>query len=78
MLRQVECKIVDSRLLEPCRAISHRQPDNHRREHLSKPPCPVFRAKTKAIETDFVVNECRRPFETVKTYPLGLFVNITA
>jgi hypothetical protein len=78
MLRQVDCKIVDSRPLEPCRALSHRQPDNHRREHLSKPPYPVFRVKTKAIRTDFVVNEYRKPFEAVKTYPLGLFVNITA
>jgi len=78
MSKHIECRIVDSRLLEPCRAMSQRQPDNHRRDYLSKPPRLVFRAKIQTVETDFVADKWQKLFKTTKIYPLGLWVDITA
>jgi hypothetical protein len=78
MLKQIECKIVDSRPLEPCRAISHRQPDNCRRDFYAKPPRPGFRAKAETDKAGFFSNGLKELIPSQKTYPLGLVVDLFA
>jgi hypothetical protein len=78
MLKEIECRIVDSRPLEPCRAISHRQPDNCRRDFYSKPPRPDFRAKTETNKPGFSSGGLKELIPVQKTYPLGLIMDILA
>jgi hypothetical protein len=58
--------------------MSHRHPDNCRRDFYSKPPRPGFRAKTETDQAGFFSDELKKLVPTQKTYPLGLFVDVFA
>jgi hypothetical protein len=76
MLRHVECRIVESELLEPCRAISPRRVGGNGRENVSKPSRPAFREGCPTREMNFVANSWRHLLTINETYPLGMFVDV--
>jgi hypothetical protein len=79
MLKQIECKIVESRPLEPCRSISHRQSDNCRQDRFARPPRPDFRDKNEpAPKTGFFSMNPDKPLAFRNTYPVGMIVDILA
>jgi hypothetical protein len=79
MLKQIECRIVESRPLEPCRSLSNRQSDNCRQDRFSRPPRPDFREKTPADRPSFFAYNPKKPLATFNTiYPLGMVVDILA
>jgi hypothetical protein len=71
MLKMVEIKVLSSRLLEPCRAIAQRQPSDKKQSAFT-PPRREAKPKIQKI-VDFSLEK-----EGVQTYPLGLFVDISA
>jgi hypothetical protein len=78
MLKQIECTIVESRPLEPCRAISHRQSDNCRQDRFSKPSRPDFREKPRPVQAGFYPDEPKKALQFKAGYPIGMVVDIFA
>jgi hypothetical protein len=78
MLKQIECRIVESRPLEPCRAISHRQSENNRPDNFARPPHPAFREKVQTARRGFFTKELKKHLQEQNSYPLGLMMDIFA
>lgn len=78
MLKQIECTIVESRPLEPCRSISHRQSDNCRQDRYTKPPRPDFREKTQSIPMGLVSDITNKAIAFKNGYPIGMIIDILA
>lgn len=78
MPKHIECTIIESRPLEPCRAITHRQSDNRRPDNYAKPLRPHMRDKTQTSRPDYFSTEPINFPKPQDTYPLGLWVDILA
>ena len=78
MPKQIECTIIESRPLEPCRAIANRQSDNRRPGNFPRPSRPFLRQKTQTVRPDyFSVKPVNFP-KPQDIFPLGLMVDIYA
>jgi len=78
MPKQIECRIIESRPLVPCHALSHRQPDNNRRDDFANPSRPQPRQKVQAIRMGFFSSNIKPRLGEQSAYPLGLMVDTLA